>query len=357
MGPSGNECFNKSDFAGALEWYDRGLGLAPTTAVLHANRAMVLLKLERFKDAEAACTSCLGCDPAYIKAFSRRATARQALGLSELAKQDLEQVLKLEPTNKSAKEELRKLTTGAAKSASSVKSQEKKVSTSTPAPASAPTASASSSSSSSSSSSKATPSATTATSTVAAPSSTKPVGISLEKASPVAKDAYAGISAADKAKLAPPPSIDVLVHKALTILNTSTTPTPLSVPTNSYEFERQWKELNLKDDAAVGTFLKQIPIPSYSTILANVLTGDILPFVFRMFREHFVTDARQLCQAVVALAFVKRFDVAFMFLEDADRSVIHNLLQVLVEKHADQIAQLPAGQWKQACARYEFKLL
>jgi tetratricopeptide (TPR) repeat protein len=48
-------------------------------------------------------------DPTYVKAYSRRGAARVALGKLQTAKEDFEQVLKLEPKNKQAEKELEKI--------------------------------------------------------------------------------------------------------------------------------------------------------------------------------------------------------------------------------------------------------
>ncbi|KAK3584877.1 hypothetical protein CHS0354_023462 [Potamilus streckersoni] len=102
----GNDYFNKQDYINAVECYTKGMDLDPTNPVLPANRAMALLKQEKFAAAEIDCTTVLSLDPLYIKAFLRRATAR--IGLKKLveAKQDCERVLQLEPQNKKAKQDL-----------------------------------------------------------------------------------------------------------------------------------------------------------------------------------------------------------------------------------------------------------
>ena len=48
-------------------------------------------------------------DPNYVKAYHRRATARTKLGKLEEAKKDYQEILRLEPNNKSAQADLNKL--------------------------------------------------------------------------------------------------------------------------------------------------------------------------------------------------------------------------------------------------------
>merc|ERR1719427_1193803 len=101
----GNEWFKKGNYDKAIERYTRGMNLDPLNAVLPANRAMALLKKGQFGAAETHCTLALSIDSTYIKAFQRRASARIGLDKLDLAIQDYDEVLKLEPKNKAAQTE------------------------------------------------------------------------------------------------------------------------------------------------------------------------------------------------------------------------------------------------------------
>ncbi|NWW54235.1 RPAP3 protein, partial [Pedionomus torquatus] len=63
----------------------------------------------RYEEAENDCTQALLLDASYSKAFARRGAARVALGKLKEAMQDFEAVLKLEPGNKQAINELSKI--------------------------------------------------------------------------------------------------------------------------------------------------------------------------------------------------------------------------------------------------------
>lgn len=63
----------------------------------------------RFQAAENDCTLCLSIDPTYVKAYLRRGTARKNLNKFSLAKVDFSKVLELEPENKQAQIELKKI--------------------------------------------------------------------------------------------------------------------------------------------------------------------------------------------------------------------------------------------------------
>ncbi|XP_077218062.1 tetratricopeptide repeat (TPR)-like superfamily protein isoform X1 [Tasmannia lanceolata] len=94
----GNEYFKQKKFTKAIECYSRSIALSPSS-VAYANRAMAYLKIKRFEDAENGCTEALNLDDRYIKAYSRRATARKELGKLKASIEDSEFALRLEPNN------------------------------------------------------------------------------------------------------------------------------------------------------------------------------------------------------------------------------------------------------------------
>ncbi|KAF5907947.1 RNA polymerase II-associated protein 3, partial [Clarias magur] len=105
----GNAYFKEGKYEAAVECYTKGMEADATNVLLAANRAMAYLKLERFAEAEEDCTKAIVLDSTYSKAFARRGTARVSLGRLSEAKADFEQLLKLEPGNKQAMNELKKL--------------------------------------------------------------------------------------------------------------------------------------------------------------------------------------------------------------------------------------------------------
>jgi hypothetical protein len=52
-------------------------GGGQASAVAYANRAMAFLKQAKYEAAEADCTAALALEPQYVKALSRRGTARR----------------------------------------------------------------------------------------------------------------------------------------------------------------------------------------------------------------------------------------------------------------------------------------
>ncbi|KAI4369355.1 hypothetical protein MLD38_017802 [Melastoma candidum] len=100
----GNEFFKQKKFNEAIDCYSRSIAFSPT-AVAYANRAMSYLKIKRFREAEDDCTEALNLDDRYIKAYSRRATARKELGKLKESLEDAEFALRLEPVNQEVKKQ------------------------------------------------------------------------------------------------------------------------------------------------------------------------------------------------------------------------------------------------------------
>ena len=65
--------------------------------------------LFRYAAAEVDCTTAISLDPTYVKVYSRRGAARFKLQKLEDAKKDFQHVSKLEPRNRQAQTELRKI--------------------------------------------------------------------------------------------------------------------------------------------------------------------------------------------------------------------------------------------------------
>ena len=98
----GNEYFRSQDYEDAVLYYSRSLQFANSAVVL-ANRASGYLALKKWADAEADGDAAVALDPTYIKGWVRRAAARRSRGKYIEAIRDLEQALKLEPTNKAVR--------------------------------------------------------------------------------------------------------------------------------------------------------------------------------------------------------------------------------------------------------------
>ncbi|GBG72816.1 hypothetical protein CBR_g12383 [Chara braunii] len=112
----GNKLYVQKDYAGALECYARALELIPVhedtiqnRATYHANRAICFLQQAEYVDAVKESTLALELNPNYVKALLRRAQAHEKLDQLEESLQDLKKVVELDPSDKQAKEAVRRL--------------------------------------------------------------------------------------------------------------------------------------------------------------------------------------------------------------------------------------------------------
>jgi len=97
----GNLHFKEGRFDRAKQCYSECVEKNPSSYLGYANRAMADLKLGFAKSAEEDCTRAIELCPTYVKAWSRRGSARRELGNFAEAAGDFEHALRLEPNNKS----------------------------------------------------------------------------------------------------------------------------------------------------------------------------------------------------------------------------------------------------------------
>ena len=98
----GNESFRANDFDEAAVYYSRSLSIQPAIPVFN-NRALALVKLNRFTEALSDCNRVLQAESQNIKGLVRRAMALQGLSRLEEALADAQTVLQLQPESASAK--------------------------------------------------------------------------------------------------------------------------------------------------------------------------------------------------------------------------------------------------------------
>uniref|UniRef100_A0A4W4EJB3 RNA polymerase II-associated protein 3 n=1 Tax=Electrophorus electricus TaxID=8005 RepID=A0A4W4EJB3_ELEEL len=105
----GNKFFKEGNYDTAIECYSRGMVADPYNPVLPTNRATCFFRLKKYVVAESDCNLAIALDSKYIKAYARRGAARFALQNLEGALEDYEMVLKLDPENLDAQNEITKL--------------------------------------------------------------------------------------------------------------------------------------------------------------------------------------------------------------------------------------------------------
>ena len=104
----GNQAYAAGKYDQAIHWYTKALE-KKTLPVYLANRALVYLKMGQMEDVEKDCTEALKLDNKYVKAYLRRAKARMILGSFLEAALDYEEALKLEPSNREARDEMKNM--------------------------------------------------------------------------------------------------------------------------------------------------------------------------------------------------------------------------------------------------------
>lgn len=91
-------------FQEAVDHYTKAIEIStPETEgqhIFYSNRAMSLIKLERYADALEDAKKAIEIDPKYVKAYIRKAEAERELRMNEEALQTLQQGLDLEEENK-----------------------------------------------------------------------------------------------------------------------------------------------------------------------------------------------------------------------------------------------------------------
>lgn len=103
----GNDAFKAGRFQDACKLYTEALAIDPLNKIINAklyfNRATVLCRLTKTKEAVEDCTAALNLDTNYLKALLRRAKCYMDLGEYEDAVRDYEKVCKLNRSRESKK--------------------------------------------------------------------------------------------------------------------------------------------------------------------------------------------------------------------------------------------------------------
>ncbi|CAD6884294.1 unnamed protein product [Tilletia laevis] len=105
----GNAAYELGSYFDAVDHYTRAIGYDMTEPIYPLNRAASLLKLRLFEDAERDCSAAIRLDGANHKAYFRRGASRAGLGKVALARQDFDEVMRLQSGTPEVLEELRML--------------------------------------------------------------------------------------------------------------------------------------------------------------------------------------------------------------------------------------------------------
>lgn len=106
----GNDCVKAGQYQKAIHYYTEAIRLNKFEPIYFSNRALCNLKLQRLLECIEDCTIAIGIDEGCVKAYYRRAQAREQMNeRHDEALSDYEKVLKLEPKNMDAKKSIEKL--------------------------------------------------------------------------------------------------------------------------------------------------------------------------------------------------------------------------------------------------------
>ncbi|XP_050501625.1 dnaJ homolog subfamily C member 7 isoform X2 [Diabrotica virgifera virgifera] len=107
MKEDGNEAYKTGKFQEAYNLYTEALQVDPfnkkTNAKLYFNRATVLARLTKTREAIEDCTAALQLDDTYLKALMRRAKCYMDLGEFEYAVKDYEKICKIDKSRENKK--------------------------------------------------------------------------------------------------------------------------------------------------------------------------------------------------------------------------------------------------------------
>ncbi|XP_068659346.1 uncharacterized protein [Aristolochia californica] len=299
----GNECFKQKKFMQAIECYSRSIALSPT-AVAFANRAMAYLKIKRFEDAESDCTEALNLDDRYVKAYSRRATARKELGKLKLAIEDSEFALRLEPSNQELKKQYSE--------AKALYAKEIIEKTSQPP--------------------------LTATSEVDnAVSAANKSGIAHVDEPHEGADltstriSYKKLPGVPN-KHEPKASVLELASRAASRAM-SASPENITAPKSAYQFEVSWRRFS-DNPALQADLLKTIPPETLPQLFKNALSAPILVDIVKCIATFFMEDMELAVRFLECMVQVPRFDMIIMCLSSLDKADLHKIWENLFSSGA-----------------------
>ncbi|MCL7033852.1 hypothetical protein MKW94_028855 [Papaver nudicaule] len=316
----GNEYFKQKKFNEAIDCYSRSIALSPS-AVAYANRAMAYLRIKRYAEAENDCSEALNLDDRYIKAYSRRATARKELGKLKASIEDSEFALRLEPNNQEVK-----------KQHADVKDLYKKEVLKKASAAAA---------------TDSTQEAKRLGVTEDQTGHTKVGGKPSGAGSKIAEISMASGNISSKPELDGPleggktlkenpqgdksigkkreqkPSVQELASRAAS-LAVAEAAKNLSPPKTAYQFEVSWRGLS-GDPVLQGTFLKAISPTTLPQLFKNALSAPILIDIIKCVATLFTEETELAVKYLDNLTKVSRFDMIIMCLSAADKTDLHKM--------------------------------
>ncbi|KAF9582171.1 RNA polymerase II-associated protein 3 [Lunasporangiospora selenospora] len=364
----GNEFFKKGQYQRAIEHYSASMALDPSNSVLPINRAMALLKLERYSEAERDCTLGLQLDKKNVKALWRRGIARRSLGKFGDARKDFEYALTLDPVNKAVKDELAKLpsqekqpsSTGVGKQPASTKESISPGDSTLVSPLSSPTnALAKATTSDSSKRSPAKPKGVISSKRVVIEEIEDDHESDLFSPPPSAKNPPSLTSTPPATQPTPDaaptstPSVPSPAPSNTTTLQASSSSSStadqipvgskeqeivakMKAPITTLDFQRDWKSYS-KNNQLLYHYIKLIQPESLPGLFKSSFESDYFSSMLTVYRELYITseEPELLFRSLTHLAKVQRFDMTLMFMTGTDKKDLSAIFKYLAAHSTD----------------------
>ncbi|KAG6424891.1 hypothetical protein SASPL_115314 [Salvia splendens] len=339
----GNDFFKQKKFNEAIDCYSRSIALSPT-AVAYANRAMSYIKVKRFLDAENDCTEALNLDDRYIKAYSRRSTARKELGKLKDSIDDVEFALRLEPQNQEIKKqyaeckallekEILKKASGALVAGPSngalqekVGIDKKKSATSSPA--------------------RRVPKVVEDDSKANIKEVSSQASAENKENSILSNESHVGaVSECAKGKvqnkLELRASVQELAAKAAALAKTEAAKN-IAAPTSAYQFEVSWRGLS-GDRELQARLLKATSPTALPGLFKHALSAPILIDVIRCIATFYMEEMALGIEYLQSFSKVPRFDMIIMCLSPADKADLSKIWKEVFSKGTAEYVEILEG--------------
>ncbi|XP_064949422.1 uncharacterized protein LOC135585439 isoform X4 [Musa acuminata AAA Group] len=310
----GNEYFKQKRFLEAIECYSRSIALSPTS-VAFANRAMAYLKLRRFEEAENDCTEALNLDDRYVKAYSRRATARKELGKLKASLEDADFAVRLDPNTQELRKQYSEIKALYEKEVANRKS---------------------------------------GALIEASKESQRADGLQVE--SKIIQDDYLISNRVHNAAASSHKS-SVVKHECVQHKHelkaslhdvasraasraVASAAKNITSPKSAYEFEVSWRALS--DDSAQAQLLKMIPPHTLPQIFKNALSAPILVDIIKCIGTFFKEDTELAISLLDNMVKVPRFDMIIMCLSAKDHSEVQQVWEEIFSTRDIPVAHTEA---------------
>jgi len=308
---NGNAAFGAARYEEAVGLYTDALGHAPRNAVLYANRALALLKLNAHAEAEEDCDASLLLDPGFVKALLRRAQARHAQENFDEALDDLELALDKEPKNGGARQlmaECRRLKAAAAPK-QPPKMHTIKIETLTRDPDNDddPFVQA------------LTPEPPAAPPPAAPPPPVEGAGASATDVAPAASSTDTSDGAATAAEAKAPPKPATLPKSVAPTADSYGTPATLA------EMERAWRSFR-SQPSEFATLIRRVEPEKMQSLFKNNLPDEIFAAILAAIDTSFFPELAPRALAVLhAITHAGRFSILTMCLDKKDTKAIESI--------------------------------